>query len=367
MSKHKLALFFGGCSSEHEVSCLSAASILANIPSDKYEIYTVGITKQGNWYLYTGAAESIANGSWEQSPANRVAFLSPDPRVHGLLVQNGDTFETLPIDVIFPVLHGKNGEDGTIQGLFQLSGIPYVGCRTLASAVCMDKVFTNLLLDSFGVPQARFLWFYAMDYKKKKEGVRQEIADRLGGYPVFVKPANAGSSVGVSKVHNESELDAAVAVAAKEDGKILIEEFIDGQEVECAVLGNETPQASLVGEILASADFYDYEDKYKSGTSRTEIPAHLPAETMEAIRSIAVHAYRSLGCSGLSRVDFFVRKSDGAVLLNELNTLPGFTSISMYPKLWEAGGVKYPDLLDRLIRLALEPQPKQSKEGCFYG
>ena len=183
-------------------------------------------------------------------PANRVAFRLPDPRVHGLLVQNGDTFETLPIDVIFPVLHGKNGEDGTIQGLFQLSGIPYVGRRMLASAVCMDKVFTNLLLDSFAVPQARFLWFYAIDYQSKKEAVRQEIADRLGGYPVFVKPANAGSSVGVSKVHNESELDAAVAVAAKEDGKILIEEFIDGQEVECAVLGNETPQASLVGEIL---------------------------------------------------------------------------------------------------------------------
>lgn len=354
MTKRKLALLFGGSSSEHEISCLSAASIRNQLSDAAYEIYQIGITRQGNWYLYNGASEGISDGSWEQDPGNQAAFLSPDPRIHGLLVQKENGFEAIRLDVVFPVLHGRNGEDGTMQGLLELSGVPYVGCHTAASAVCMDKVFTNLLLDAFEIPQAEFLWFYADDYAANKTAVRQAVIDRLHGYPIFVKPANAGSSVGVSKVHSQAELDAAIHIAAKEDAKILLEEGIDGREVECAVLGNGTPKASVIGEVLSEADFYDYADKYKNGTSRTQIPAEIPEETAEQIRSMAIHAYHSLGCSGLARVDFFIRKSDGAVLLNEVNTLPGFTSVSMYPKLWQASGLAYPELLEELIRFAVQ-------------
>lgn len=353
MSKSNIAVIFGGCSSEHEVSRLSATSVINNIPKDKYEITLLGITKGGRWYLYTGPVEDIANGDWEHNSANRSAFLSPDKGVGGVVVNGANGFETIHIDAVFPVLHGKNGEDGTIQGIFQLSGIPFVGCGTLASAVCMDKAVTHTLLAAVDIPQAHYLWFYADNYKTGTDKIKRKIQARLG-YPIFVKPANAGSSVGVSKVHCEEELDAAVAKAAHEDSKIVVEENIDGQEVECAVLGNAHPDASVVGEIAPSADFYDYDDKYTNGTSQLYIPAHLSEETSEKIRLTAKRAYCLLGCSGLARVDFFVRKSDGAVILNELNTLPGFTAISMYPKLWDACGVSYPELLDKLIQLAFE-------------
>ena len=257
-------------------------------------------------------------------------------------------------DVVFPVLHGKNGEDGTIQGLFELSGIPYVGCGTLASAVCMDKAVTHTLLSAANIEQTHYLWFYADRYLNNPEPaavIRRKIEARLQ-FPIFVKPANAGSSVGISKVSSMAELDAAVEKAAHEDAKIVVEEGIDGQEVECAVLGDRDAEASPVGEIGASAAFYDYDDKYKSGTSQLFIPARLDDATMEEIRRIAVRAYRLLGCSGLARVDFFVRKQDGKVLLNEINTLPGFTNISMYPKLWNFAGVSFSQLIDRLIALA---------------
>ena len=355
MQKKTVAVLFGGVSSEHDVSRISVTSVLRHLDPEKYTIVTVGITKDGRWLLYSGDIDRIANGDWERDPDNRTAFLTPDPTVKGLLVlQEGGRETVLPIDVVFPVLHGKNGEDGTLQGLLQMNGIPFVGCDLLSSATCMDKASTNILLAAAGVPQAEFLWLYSIDYEKRKEEILREIHGRLKGYPVFVKPANAGSSVGVSKVHEESELDTAVAKAAKEDGRIVIEEGIIGQEVECAVLGNEEPRASVVGEIATDADFYDYEDKYINGTSKLYIPARIPEETAEEIRKTAVHAYRSLGCGGLSRVDFFVRNSDGKIFLNELNTLPGFTSISMYPKLWEHTGLPYGELLDELIRYALE-------------
>jgi D-alanine-D-alanine ligase len=354
MQKKTVAVLFGGASSEHAVSRMSAASVLQHIPTDRYDVITIGITQDGRWLLYSGSYDEIPDGSWENHPENRTAFFAPDQSVKGLVIKDGDSFTVRPVDVVFPVLHGKNGEDGTLQGLLQMNGIPFVGCDLLSSAACMDKGVTNILLEAAGVPKAKFLWLYAMDYEAKRDAIRQEIAARLGGYPVYVKPANAGSSVGVSKVHDESELDNAIAVAGKEDGKIVIEEAIVGQEVECAVLGNECPKASVVGEICTDADFYDYEDKYINGTSQTLIPAHIPEETAEEIRKIAVHAYRSLGCGGLSRVDFFVRSSDGAIFLNELNTLPGFTSISMYPKLWEATGLPYEELLDTLIQLSFQ-------------
>lgn len=348
----KIAVIFGGRSSEHEVSCLSVTSVIHHLSKEKYDPVYIGITKDGRWLLYTGPVEDIAAGTWQQHPQNRPAFLVPDRSVHGLIVEGSRGFETIRLDCVFPVLHGKNGEDGTIQGLLQMSGIPYVGCGTLASAACMDKAVTHTLLTAAGIPQAHYLWFYAENYKTGAEKIKIKIEARLG-YPVFVKPANAGSSVGVSKVKSEAELDAAVALAAHEDGKIVVEEAIVGQEVEVAVLGNSSPEASVVGEIAAAAEFYDYDDKYKSGKSQLYIPAHLSEEVSEEIRRLACRAYRMMGCSGLTRVDFFVR--DGKeVLLNELNTLPGFTAISMYPKLWDACGLHFGELIDRLIALAFE-------------
>lgn len=356
MKKKRVAVLFGGCSSEHEISCLSATSVIQNLPKEKYDAVCLGITRDGRWYLYSGPTEKIADGSWERDPLNQPAFLSPDRNTGGIVSDGKIGFDVLKVDCVFPVLHGRNGEDGAIQGLLQMSGIPFVGCRALASAVCMDKAVTHTLLTAAGIKQANYLWFYAQRYETGAEKIRTKIGARLG-YPVFVKPANAGSSVGISKVHSAAELDAAVAKAAKEDDKIVVEEAVTGQEVECAVLGNSEPQVSQAGEIAAAAEFYDYDDKYLSGKSKLYIPAHLSAETMKEVRSVALRAYRILGCSGLSRVDFFVRGGT-EVLLNEINTMPGFTSISMYPKLWEAAGVPYGELLDRLVELSFRIRPK---------
>ena len=354
MEKRRIAVIFGGCSSEHEVSRLSAKCVIDNIPREKYEVITVGIDQAGRWFLTDSSAADIASGAWEQNPNNHTAFLSPDRSIGGLVVLDGaNACEVVKVDAVFPVLHGKNGEDGAIQGLFQMAGLPFVGCGTLASAVCMDKGVAHTLLAGARIHQANYLWFFSCNYAGAgAEKIKRKVEARLG-YPVFVKPANAGSSVGVSKVTCEAELDAAVAKAAREDGKVIIEECIAGQEVECAVMGNDVPKASIVGEIAPSADFYDYDDKYKNGTSQLYIPAHLEPDVAEELRHTAERAYRLLGCTGLARVDFFVR--DGQeILLNELNTLPGFTSISMYPKLWEACGVSISELLDQLIQLAFD-------------
>lgn len=351
-SKLSLAVIFGGVSSEHEVSRMSATSILENLSPEQYDVHMVGITKKGQWLLYTGEVKDILSGAWEQGPV-APAFLSPDPTVHGLVVLRDGKAETLRLDVIFPALHGKNGEDGTIQGLFQLSQIPYVGCDTESSAICMDKAVTHTLLSAADIEQAHYLWFYADRFDAAPDTIKKKIKARLD-FPVFVKPANAGSSVGVSKVERYEDLDEAIRKAAREDKKVIVEEGIRGQEVECAVLGNRDAQASIVGEIGASAQFYDYDDKYVNGTSQLYIPARLDKEVAEKIRRTAVRAYRLLGCSGLTRVDFFVTEGDHRVVLNELNTLPGFTSISMYPKLWMAMGLTYGELLDKLIDLAFQ-------------
>lgn len=362
MQKKKVAVLFGGCSSEHEVSLVSASSVIRNLPADRYEIVPVGITKDGRWFYYGGPLEKIASGEWESSPEAVPAFLSPDRKAGGLAVNGPEGLRVVPLDCVFPVLHGRNGEDGTIQGLLELSGLPFVGCGTLASAVCMDKAITHSLLSNIGIPCAKYLWFFSGSYTGGGVAkIRTRIAARLG-YPVFVKPANSGSSVGVTKVNSEAELDAAISVAAAESNKILVEEAVSGQEVECAVLGNSRPEAaSVVGEIVASAAFYDYDDKYKSGKSTLNIPAHISPETAETIRAEAVRAFRILGCRGFARVDFFVR-GGSEVLLNELNTIPGFTPISMYPKLWEASGLPYGELLDRLICLSLENDAQDYKK-----
>lgn len=351
-AKLSLAVIFGGVSSEHEVSRMSVTSILENLSNERYEVHMVGITKEGRWLLYTGPVEDILSGAWEQGPVTP-AFLSPDPSVHGLVALRDGKAETIHVDVIFPALHGKNGEDGTIQGLFQLSGIPYVGCDTESSAICMDKAVTHSLLSSADIEQAHYLWFYADRFDAAPDTIKNKIQARLD-FPVFVKPASAGSSVGVSKVERFEDLDQAIRKAAREDKKVVVEEGITGQEVEVAVLGNRDCNASLVGEIGASAQFYDYDDKYINGTSQLYIPARIPEEASEKIRQTAVRAYRLLGCSGLARVDFFVTAGDNRVILNEINTLPGFTSISMYPKLWMAMGLSYGELLDKLIELALQ-------------
>ena len=353
MQKKRIAVVFGGKSSEHEVSRVSASYVIRNIPTDKYEVYTIGIKKNGRWLLYSGPVEKIADGSWENDENNKRAFIAPAPTVGGLVVIDDNNSRIIELDVIFPVLHGKNGEDGTIQGLFELSGIPYVGCGVLASADCMDKAVTNILLEHFGIEQAAFTWFYTYEYNKDPQKYIDQIESELKGYPVFVKPANAGSSVGISKAHDRSELIKAIEIAAKEDSKIVVEENIIGHEVECAVMGNEEPIASVPGQIAPASEFYDYDAKYNNSQSALFIPAKISDELKEKVRETAVKAYRAIGCSGLSRVDFFVT-DDGRVLLNEINTLPGFTSISMYPKLMASGGLEGSELIEKLINYAFE-------------
>ena len=354
LQKKCIAVIFGGKSSEHEVSRVSASYVISQIPTEKYEIVTIGITKEGRWFLYEGNTAAIADGSWEKDENKRTAFIAPAPSVSGIIIVNKDgSTEKKKIDVVFPVLHGKNGEDGTLQGLLQMSEIPYVGCGVLASAECMDKVSTNIMLEYAGIDQAAFTWFYTSKYVNDPQGCIEQIERELPRYPVFIKPANAGSSVGISKVHSRDELIPALEKAAKEDSRILIEENIIGKEVECAVLGNEDPFVSVPGEIAPAAEFYDYDAKYNNAESKLYIPAQISPELTEKVRQTAAKAYNALNCEGLSRVDFFVT-DDGRVLLNEINTLPGFTSISMYPKLMAASGIEGSALIEKLIDLAFE-------------
>lgn len=352
MSRLRIAVVFGGVSSEHEVSLVSATSVIQNIPQDKYEVVCIGITQKGRWLYYPGDVSLIATGEWEKDSDCVTCMIPEDRSVHGILKLMPDyTYSVLKIDAVFPVLHGKNGEDGTIQGLLALSGIPYVGCDTISSANCMDKTFTHTILDHAGIRTAG--WRAVYKYQLPELAALVEECEQALGYPMFVKPANAGSSVGVNKAGTREELVHAIKIAFAHDDKAVIEEMIHGREVECAVLGNEQAVASVPGEIEPSSEFYDYEDKYVNGTSRLYIPARISAEAAEQVRRMALAAYRTLGCSGLARVDFFVC-GDGAVVLNEINTLPGFTDISMYPKLLAADGISYPELIDRLITLAIE-------------
>lgn len=353
--KPTLLVLFGGASSEHEISCRSAASVLSHINRDNYEVVTVGITKNGNWFLTEADSCQIESREWEQHSSNRRAALSPDPTVGGLTILNEDgTYEIIKVDVVYPVLHGKHGEDGTMQGLLELAQIPFVGPATTASAASMDKGITKLMVQPTGVKQADFYITDRHTFASNPEDILKEAEAHFGGsYPLFVKPANAGSSVGISKAHNTRELFNAIRIAAEEDEKILIEEAISGREIEVAVLGNLHPRASKVGEILAANEFYDYEAKYINAASETRILDDIPQEKIDEVREAAITVYKTMGCRGLSRVDFFLTEA-GEVVFNEINTLPGFTSISMYPKLWEATGLPYSELLDTLIKLAMD-------------
>ncbi|MBO5462506.1 MAG: D-alanine--D-alanine ligase [Clostridia bacterium] len=347
-----LLVIFGGCSSEYSVSLRSAASVLRNLDSSKYNVITLGITKDGAWYLYNGDVDSIENDCWFNDEDTTPAILSPDKNDKALIVLNDmGAYEKIAIDVIFPVLHGKNGEDGTIQGIFELAGIPYVGCGLLASGMCMDKAVTNTLADAAGIDGAKWAAFTETEYREGRVNLAA-IEEKLG-YPIFVKPANAGSSVGISKAHNHMELLAALDIAFQNDYKAVLEETLVGREIECAVMGNTQPVASCIGEILPTAEFYDFDAKYIDNSTGLAIPADLPESVSEKVRAAAVNAYRTLGCEGLSRVDFFLC-NDGRICLNEINTLPGFTSISMFPKLFGQVGIPYAELLDRLIEYAEE-------------
>ncbi len=349
MSKITVAILFGGASSEHDISCISAKSIASNINKDKYDLIMLGISKTGVWYLFDDDVELLPNDKWLDSPKLKRAYITPDSDIHGIVTEDG---EQIRLDAVFPVLHGKNGEDGTVQGLLQLAQIPYVGCNATASGSCMDKAVTNAVADAFGIDQAKWCSFTQYEYNRNENDCIESAVEKLG-FPIFVKPANAGSSVGISKAHNRDELKNGIDLAFKEDKKVVLEEFVDGFEVECAVLGNNEPVAAEVGQIVAAAEFYDFDAKYNNPASELHIPALISKEKRDEVRKAALNAYKALGCEGMSRCDFFVTK-DNRVLLNEINTIPGQTSISMYPKLFEAVGVEYSQLIDKLIDLAIE-------------
>ena len=353
MKKLSVCILFGGMSPEHEVSLRSAESVLNNIDHNKYNVFPVGITKEGDWILFTGKDYSmLPSGEWKNYPKNRRAAISP-VRGQGLLSFEGDCVVRERIDVVFPVLHGENGEDGAMQGLLKLAGIPYVGPHVAASAVAMDKTLTKLVVDHAGVPQAAWQLVRRGDLSNHMENTLDLLELRFR-YPMFVKPAGTGSSVGVSKAADRDGLRKALEAAAKFDEKILVEEFIHGREIEVAVMGNDNPVASICGEIDSGADFYDYDAKYITDTSTAYIPARIPEDVGEIVREAAVKVYSAIGAQGLSRVDFFVTYEENRVVFNEINTLPGFTSISMYPKLFAASGIPYSQLIDELVRLAQE-------------
>ena len=311
------------------------------------------LPRRGSGSLYGGKDYSdLPSGRWLNHPDNRQAAISPI-RGQGLLTFEGDCVVRQQIDVVFPVLHGENGEDGTIQGLLQLAGIPYVGPHVAASAVAMDKTLTKLVVDQAGITQAAWNLVRRSDMGSRMEGTLDALEAKFA-YPMFVKPAGTGSSVGVSKATERESLKKALLEAGKYDDKVLVEEFIRGREIEVAVMGNESPVASVCGEIDSGADFYDYDAKYITDTSVSYIPARIPEDVAETVRDTAVKVYKAIGCQGLSRVDFFVTWQENRVVFNEINTIPGFTSISMYPKLFGASGVPYSQLIDKLLELALE-------------
>ena len=353
MKKLNVCVLFGGVSPEHDVSLRSAESVLNHLDSEKYNIIPVGITKDGRWVRYGGTDYSLLPGeAWMECADNCDAAISP-VRGQGLLCFRDGAVSTEAIDVVFPVLHGENGEDGAMQGLLQLAGIPYVGPHVSASAVSMDKTLTKLVMDHVAIPQAAWKLVRASGLNSRMDSILNEVEEKFS-YPVFVKPAGTGSSVGVSKAANREGLEKALREAGRFDEKILVEEFIHGREIEVAVMGNDNPVASICGEIDSGAEFYDYDAKYLTDTSTAYIPARISEDVAEVVRETAVKAYSALGCQGLSRVDFFVTIEENRVVFNEINTLPGFTSISMYPKLFGASGIPYGDLVDNLLKLAME-------------
>lgn len=350
MSKLKLAVIFGGMSTEHDVSIVSGASVLNNLDKEKYEIYPIYIDTNGNWYKYVGLIEKLSK-------------LHVGDKINDIEKIENPIEYLRKCDIAFPVLHGLYGEDGTIQGLFELLKIKYVGCKVLASSLAMDKAYAKVIFKEAGLKQAKYVYIHRINndiYEFIKDNfdtssmnidmIVEKIIDSLK-LPVFVKPSNSGSSVGIKKATTKEELKEAIVYAGKYDDKIVIEEQIVGQEVECAVLGNRDVIASRVGEIKSAESYYTFDAKYNNAESRTLIPADIPSEIEEEIRKQAIKAFKAIDGKGLSRVDFFVG-NNGEIYINEINTMPGFTQISMYPKLFEAAGISYKELLNKLIELA---------------
>jgi len=358
----RVGVIFGGRSGEHEVSLRSAESIINAIDKTKYEVVPIGITKQGRW-LVSGDAKALLPETVMRANHQQSVAIIGDPTQQGL--KRLDANLSQPLDVVFPVLHGTYGEDGTIQGLLEMAGVPYVGCGVLASATGMDKVVMKQLFVQAGLTVADYEWFLRAAWEADPDAVIKKIARRLG-YPVFVKPANLGSSVGISKAQDRSELREAINDAARYDRRVIVERAVVGREIEVSVLGNDEPVASLPGEIITGHEFYDYEDKYIDTTSRTEVPARLPKKIVERLQRDAVKAFQAVDGAGLARVDFFVEDKTQRVIINEINTMPGFTSISMYPKLWEASGIPYNELIDRLIQLAIERHRDKARNLTSY-
>ncbi|MCR5701288.1 MAG: D-alanine--D-alanine ligase [Lachnospiraceae bacterium] len=358
MSKQTIAVIFGGQSSEHDISCISVQTIAKAINKDKYDIVYIGITKEGHW-LKVDSLFDIENGTWTDSTTS--AVISPDATKKEIIITSKQGVTTKHIDVIFPVLHGMYGEDGTIQGLFELAKIPYVGCGVLASAAGMDKVYTKIIVDDLGITQAEYVLVRAEEVEGATKGGSPTMDDLVARveakleYPMFIKPSKAGSSKGVSKAHNKEELVAGLKVAAEHDTKILVERNVVGREIECAVLGNAVNvEASGVGEILAAAEFYDFDAKYTNAESKTVISPELPDGKTEEIRNAAKAIFSAVDGYGLARVDFFLEKETNKVIFNEINTLPGFTSISMYPMLFKETGLSIEEQVEKQIQLAFE-------------
>ena len=364
--KLRVGVIFGGRSGEHEVSLRSAESVINAMDRSRYEIVPIGITKEGRWLVSGDATAMLPQTVMESADQQQVAILG-DPTRRGLLTldSQGGQLPSQTIDVVFPVLHGTYGEDGTIQGLLDMAGVPYVGGGVLASATGMDKIVMKHLFAQAGLEIGVYEWFLRSGWEENPSLIIERISSHLG-FPVFVKPANLGSSVGVSKARNEDELRAAINDAARYDRRLLVERAVVGREIEVSVLGNDNPIASLPGEIILGHEFYDYEDKYIDNASRTSVPADLPPEIGERIQGDAIRAFRAIDGAGLARVDFFFERETGRVLINEINTMPGFTSISMYAKMWEASGISYTELIDRLIELALERHRDKSRNLTSY-
>jgi D-alanine-D-alanine ligase len=351
MPKTKIAVIFGGVSDEHDISLISAYNLLLNIPTEKYEVTCIGITKNGRWLYYPGPYEQIQTGEWATDSDCSPAVISPDSTHRGLLVFEGNEVKIRKLDAVFPMLHGKNGEDGTIQGLLQMSKIPYVGCNVASSANCMDKAITHALLDYNGIKTAR--WAEVSRASLNRLDVLSEKAAEMLGFPMFIKPARSGSSVGISKATDIIAVKEAIKKAFTHDDKVIIEEAIVGHELETAVFGYDNPFAAYsIGEIVPCNDFYDYDAKYNCGEPEIHIPANVTTTEANEIKETAVKAYKIMGCKGLARIDFFLTKS-GDVILNEINTMPGFTPISMYPKLMQNMGMEYEYLVDKLIEQAI--------------
>jgi D-alanine-D-alanine ligase len=371
IGKKRLVVLFGGQSGEHEVSLNSAASVIGAFDKNKYEVLPVVITREGRWVAGI-SPERVAAGDNPLELAGKesgveVVFLPGDPTVQNLVIPGKGEYwrDGGKIDAIFPVLHGTYGEDGTVQGLLEIANIPYVGSGVLGSAVGMDKVLMKTILAQHNLPQIKFYSCLRKDLDKNLDSVIAEAEKNLG-YPCFVKPANMGSSVGISKAHNKSELIDSLSLAARYDRKIILEEYIEGREIEVSVLGNDNPIASVPGEIIPLKEFYDYEAKYADGFSDLKIPAELPVGIAKQLQDLAVKVFKALDCAGMGRVDFFIAKRDGRIVVNEINTIPGFTRFSMYPKLWEASGIKYSELLDRLIELAVDRQQDKNLSQTVF-